>query len=458
MKTRFLTVSLVALGLIATLPAAAQEKAAAAEPKAQSLEELLRQVQKGWRSQSTAQQEREARFLAEKANQKKLLEEAKAKLVAEEKRGENLERRFEEYEKTIAELEETLRIRLGTMGELFGVIRQIAGDTRGRLDDSLVSSQFPGRTTDLSALAESKALPSIKQLEYLWYALQQEMIESGKVVRYKTKVVNTDGQESERNVVRVGVFNAITDGQFLRWKYNVETGVGTLNELGRQPAAVYLDTADDLEDATSGFVRTAVDPSKGQILGLLVQTPDFFERIQFGGVVGYIIIVLGFIAFIGAILRLVYLFNVSVRVRSQQGDKKVREDNPLGRILQVQAKNPDDDVETLELKLEEAILHEIGLLERFLWAIKVVSVVAPLMGLLGTVTGMIQTFQMITLFGAGDPKLMAGGISEALVTTMLGLIVTIPLVLLHSWLNSMVRKITDVLTEQSAGIIAERAQ
>jgi biopolymer transport protein ExbB len=116
------------------------------------------------------------------------------------------------------------------------------------------------------------------------------------------------------------------------------------------------------------------------------------------------------------------------------------------------------DVETLELKLDEAILKNTPALERFLTMIKVLAVVAPLLGLLGTVTGMINTFQAITLFGTGDPKLMANGISQALVTTMEGLWVAIPLTFLHALVASRSRSIINTLEEQAAGIVAVHAE
>ena len=150
------------------------------------------------------------------------------------------------------------------------------------------------------------------------------------------------------------------------------------------------------------------------------------------------ILCLGALALIGGVIRMVYLVSLHAKFGAQCSAESASESNPLGRVMKVYQDSPDLDTETLELKLDEAILKEQSHIDSFLWAIKVVSVAAPLMGLLGTVTGMIETFQAITLFGTGDPKLMAGGISEALVTTMLGLIVAIPLVLLHSWLRTRV--------------------
>jgi biopolymer transport protein ExbB len=195
------------------------------------------------------------------------------------------------------------------------------------------------------------------------------------------------------------------------------------------------------------------------ILGLLVQTPTFEERLEFGGWIGYTTLVLGGITFVLGLLRLIYLMIIGTQVTNQRRNvARVSTGNPLGRVLAVFSKYRNLGVEDLERKLDEAVLRESGRIERFTWAIKVVSVVAPLLGLLGTVTGMIATFQSIQLFGTGDPKMMAGGISEALVTTMIGLIVAVPLVLLHSTVRSTGKKIIEILYEQSAGMVASQAE
>ncbi|MEE8408186.1 MAG: MotA/TolQ/ExbB proton channel family protein [Myxococcota bacterium] len=447
-----LSIAIFVASTLATPNTFGAQSVEAAPPK--DLDELLQRVRVGYRAENLELEKREAEFAAVKRNQQALLKKAIAARAAEERRGAVLERKFEKNEAQITKLEELLRVRLGTMGELFGVVRQVAGDARSHLAESLVSAQFPGRQKLLDDLAQTKQLPSIEQLEGLWFTLQQEMTESGKVVRFQAPVVGAAGGEASRSVVRVGVFNAVSEGRFLRWLPEV----GKLAVLNRQPASRHLDTVSDLEAATSGSVRFAIDPSRGSILALLVQAPGVWERIQFGGLIGYLVIVLGTGAFLVAMARLGYLLLVGIRVRKQQGDSTPRDDNPLGRVLGVYAGNRDLDSDQLELKLDEAIMREQAQLERFLWLIKVVSVVAPLMGLLGTVTGMIRTFQAITLFGTGDPKLMAGGISEALVTTMLGLVVAIPLVLIHSWLRSMSRQLIDLLGEQSIGIVARQAE
>ncbi len=227
--------------------------------------------------------------------------------------------------------------------------------------------------------------------------------------------------------------------------------------LARQPARRFSSLADGLFSATSGVVPMALDPSRGNILGLLIQAPSLMERIQQGGLVGYVILLLGSLGGLVSIERLITLARASRGIQAQLGSAVPKGDNALGRILQVYESNSTVDSETLGLKLDEAILREAPILEKWQGWIKVLAAVAPLLGLLGTVVGMIRTFQAITLFGTGDPKLMAGGISQALVTTVLGLTVAIPLVLLHSLVSGRSRTLVEILEEQSAGIIARHS-
>ena len=428
--------------------------AAAAQEAPASLDALLERVQAGYHKDTEAQAAREAAFAKAKGEQARLLAEAEKALAAAEARSVGLERAFQANELKLAELEATLRTRLGTMGELFGVVRQVAGDTAAQLEGSVVSSQLPDRSARVAKLGESQSLPSIAELEHLWFALQQEMTESGKVVRYDADVIDPTGQKRKIPVVRVGTFNAVAGGEFLQYQADTHT----LAELGRQPPERYLDAAAALEAASGGMVRFPVDPSRGAILGLLIETPSLEERVALGGIIGYIVLGLGAFALLVALLRFLGLSFTDMKIRAQLRAKEARPNNPVGRVLMAYQENkrlPPDD---LERKLDEVIVRESARLDRFLWIVKVVSVSAPLLGLLGTVTGMIKTFQAITLFGTGDPKLMAGGISEALVTTMLGLVVAIPLVLAHAVLSNLARRLLDVVEEQAAGVVAERAE
>ena len=422
---------------------------------ADALDDLLRQVKQANVAESRLNRQREEEFRRAAGRQAELLAAAKAKLAAEKQRGEELKQRFDENEKKLAEAEELLRQRQGNLGELFGVVRQVAGDVAGVLDASLVSAQYPGRSKKLVEMSNEKQLPTIPELEELWYQMQHEMTESGKVVKYTDAVVAVDGTEKQQEVVRIGVFNAVSNGRFLRYLSETDQ----LIVLPRQPAKRFTEMAANLQKATSGMVPMAVDPSRGSILNLLVQAPNLEERIEQGKEVGYIIIGLAIFGFLIALYRLVALGITGLKVRSQlKHPDQPRKNNPLGRVLLTWKENQDADLETLERKIDEAIVKEVPRLQRGLSIIKILAVIAPLLGLLGTVTGMIQTFQSITLFGTGDPKLMAGGISQALITTVLGLIAAIPLTFLHAWVSSRSKTLVQVLEEQSAGIIARQAE
>ena len=228
--------------------------------------------------------------------------------------------------------------------------------------------------------------------------------------------------------------------------------------LNRQPPGRYLSTARELEASSDGMVRFAVDPSRGAILGLLIEAPSVEERVALGGAIGYIVLGLGAFALLIGLIRLVGLSLASLKIQGQLKSTTAKGDNAVGRMLQVYENNKTIPAEDLERKLDEVIVRESASFDRFLWIVKVIAVAAPLMGLLGTVTGMIRTFQAITLFGTGDPKLMAGGISEALVTTMLGLVVAIPLVLFHAVLSNLSKRMVDIIEEQAAGVVARRAE
>lgn len=453
---RAVRLALAALFLtLATAPAPAP-----AQQAARDLDALLKLVEKGKADEQADAREREARFQAAKDEQKSLLADARKQRAAEEKRSETQEKTYDENELKIADVNEQLNRRLGSLRELFGVLQQVSSDAQGVLESSVTAAQIPGRGEFLEELTgkagSASTLPSIEEIERLWFLMQQEMTETGKVVRFPAKVITADGREETEDVVRVGAFNVVAPGKYLT--YVSETG--NLSELGRQPQARFTASTSRLfEDGDKGTAVFGVDPTRGQILATYLERPSFRERIDQGGIVGYVIIALGILGLLIALERLFTLGRASAAVNAQLKDTdQPRDDNALGRILQVADHFPEADVETLELRLGEAVFRETPKLTRSLLFIKIISVVAPLLGLLGTVTGMIVTFQAITLFGTGDPKLMAGGISQALVTTVLGLTVAIPMVLLHTVVSGRSKHILTVMQEQSAGLVAARSE
>ena len=430
----------------------------AAEDKALDLDQLLKQLEQGQFQQNEQNAQREQEFASRKSEQNEMLHQAIAKRDDALNQSEKLETGFEANEVKLANLNDALTKRLGSLKELFGVLQQVAGDTKGKFSNSVISAQVPGRAAFLDKMAQdmgsSSKLASIEEIERVWFELQREMTESGKVTRFNTNVVEAGGNKVSKEVIRVGSFALVADGKYLDYI----PGSGTVAELVRQPASRYGDSAAAIQSSTGDLVEFGLDPTGGSILGLLVQAPNLQERVEQGGPVGYIILVVGAIALLLALERLVSLTLIKTRVERQLKSSQAKDDNPLGRVIKVKDKYPEADVEALELHLTEAILGEVPKLGRNLTVIKIISVVAPLMGLLGTVTGMINTFQAITLFGTGDPKLMAGGISTALVTTVLGLVVAIPTTLLYAMLNTRSKNIVYILQEQASGIIAERAE
>ena len=307
-------------------------------------------------------------------------------------------------------------------------------------------------------MSETTELPTMEEIRNLWSLLTEEIAASGQVVSYEAVVVDVDGASSTCNVTRVGLFNAVCDGKYLEYV----AASGKYAFLPRQPAGRYTKTAKNIGQAEVGEqVKFGIDPTGptgGSLLANLIQTPSLAERAAQGREVGYAIIFVGLIGIALAFWKLYSLYMLGRAVRAQAGTKALDVRNPLGRVLKVGEDNFKKDIDTLELKLAEAIMAERPSIERGISAVRIISVVAPLAGLLGTVTGMIVTFQMITLYGTGDPKLMAGGISQALVTTVLGLLVAIPTTLLHSFTASSAKGIISVLEEQSTGILAERAE
>ena len=425
---------------------------------AQTLEELARKVSEAANSEAQINQEREARFTRERNNQRQLLAEARQELANENARSDRLRTAYDEYERVLADLETTLAERMGNLGELFGVVRQASGDIQAALDDSMVTAQMPGRTQFLSDLAQRRALPTVPELRQLWSAMVTEIAESGRVVKFTAPVERTSGSLEEMEVVRLGVFNAVSDGLFLDW--DTSKSRENLIELARQPASRFAAMADDLQGAgSSDIVPMSVDFTRGQILRAVVQSKTPIERVkEDGGPVGYVILGVGLFGLLLCLWKAFALYTTGAKISRQMKRETANKSNPLGRVLAVYSDNPEIDIETLELKLDEAILRETAPIETGLSFIKVLYVVAPLLGLLGTVVGMIATFQMITLFGTGDPRMMAGGISTALVTTVLGLVVAIPLTLLHSFLQGKAKALVQVLEEQAAGIIARLAE
>ncbi|MCP4595283.1 MotA/TolQ/ExbB proton channel family protein [Neptuniibacter sp.] len=409
---------------------------------------LLNDVKQISNADSESNRKREAEFNADLGQQKRMLATSRQRLLAAEEEQENLKSQFDENDLKLAELESLLQQRSGQLGEVFGVAKEVAAELSPILLDSMTSADYPNRTDEL-AFAESKRVPELKDLQNLWYQLQLEMTASGEIKQFETAVTDINGLSEETTVLRVGPFAAATaDGRFLGWDLQQQQ----LAVLPTQPGP---SSQQDMAQYQRGEnTDVLIDPSRGQLFMLLDRMPKLSERLHQGGEVGYLIIGLGVIGLLVALYQMLRMTITELQVRKQLSQPAQLEDNnPLGRVLQA-VSHSGLGLDQLELKVDEVILKELPKIERGQSIIKLLAAVAPLLGLLGTVVGMIATFQSITLFGTSDPKLMAGGISQALMTTVLGLVVAIPLLFCHSYLAAKSRRITQLLQEKSLGLLS----
>ncbi len=446
----FVVALLAAAESVAQVPAAPQ-----ADPQITNLDQLLQVVREQQQRQAQLNAEREREFIRDKQRQEQLLEEARRDFERRQLENQPLVAVTEKNKGEIASLEQKLKALVQEMGDLSTTFHEFTGDFSAVLQESMITAQLPERSEQLQALADSRGQPTIAGIEALWLYLQEEMTEAGKVAVFEAPVVAADGTAESRQVLRIGSFSAYAGGEFLR--YVPETGELLL--LSRQPPARLRAEAKNFVEQPTGVAPVVVDPTRGNLLGMLAFTPSLRERIEQGGSIGVIILFLGTVGLLLTIWRTLYLSYVYIKMNAQLRDVgSPRRSNPLGRVLASVEDVSLEDEELVQLKLDEAVLAEIPALERGNGLIKLLAATSPLLGLLGTVAGMILTFQAISLFGTGDPKLMAGGISQALVTTVLGLVVAIPLLFGHSLISYLSRTMVQRLDEQCAGVLARNAE
>jgi biopolymer transport protein ExbB len=388
------------------------------------------------------------------ADLKRIHKKVKSDLEAAEDLSQRLIVEFDENEKILSELEEKLTLKLGNLGEMFGVVKQVSGQTRGEFKNSITNIDNPNRDLFLKNLAESKKLPDLADISGLWVELLKEIRNAETIKTFTTEVLSADGDNSELEVLRIGTFSITQDGNFL--KHLIDTN--QVEFLPSQPSGVNKRKLRRLQGISEGVYEVDIDPTRGAILDKLIQKKTFFQRIADGGFVGYVIILLGLGGVALASERIYVLRNTLDSIREQENSTDIIQDNLLGSLLQTAKENVNESLDSLELILDEKIQSITPTIEIRVKAIKLIATVAPLLGLLGTVIGMIETFQAITLFGTGDPKLMAGGISQALVTTMLGLIVAAPLLFMHSYAENYSKSIISFLEEKASGIVANKTK
>lgn len=460
--TRTLPVLLLAFGCCA-VPAHAQQQQVAAVEMPASLGALLDHVQAAGERAETVFDQRVAEFTAASAEeQEAMLEAAQAELAELEGASAELSATYSENEIRIGDVTAELGQKTRELGvaELFGVSRQVAGDAATAFEQSLITAQFPaadgrlGRVEFLRAFEDSRTAPTAEELERLWFELHRELTAQAEVARFTANVVQPNGEPESAEVVRVGPFTATSEGRFLQYLPSLQT----LSVLPRQLPDEFMRFA-SFGEAVSGYVPAVVDYTRGVLLGLYIERPTWLERIELGESIGYVIIAVGLAGALAFLVQLIQLVIVRVGVARQLRDlDSPRNNNPLGRVLLAFRGDPDrieENTDVAELRISEAVIREVPRLERFQAFLRLTVAAGPLLGLIGTVVGMIYTFQSITESGSGDPQLMADGIGQAMIATVLGLGIAIPLLFANALLNALSRSVVQILDEQSAGMLAE---
>ena len=417
-----------------------------------NLENLLTDVKKESKQELLEESKRLQKFIDNKNKQKQILNNTKALLKKENKKTVRLKNTIDKNEKTLIKKETSLNIKVGDLGEMFGSIRQISSDFLTNYDSSLSASQSPEKKEIFSRFANTKKLPNTDEITIFWHTMLDEIIKSGTVSQYKANVILNDGTKHLQTVTKVGQFAAVSQGKYLQY----DSDINSLIELSTQPSNAIQNRANEFEKSQGELKNIVIDPTKGSLLSLLDMKPTMMDRINQGGVIGYIIIALGLLGLLFALYKVVLLYITQKAINQQIKDITTPiHNNSLGNIAQTFYDNKDKPLNDLEISMNESILKEINIIKSGESFIKLLAAVTPLLGLLGTVTGMIATFQAITLFGTGDPKLMAGGISTALMTTVLGLVTAIPLLFAYTYLASKSNRIVSILEEQSIGMLAK---
>lgn len=449
---RIINLYLLPIILITSIQVSSQEVTLSEAVEVTDIEQLLELVKDGATLRTEEDKKRLDSFNRSKQKQEKLLADARWLLKKESNREKRLTKQFEDNDSRLSDLEEQLNLKIGTLGELFGVVRQLSGDAKNTYSQSLTNLEFPSRIEFLGNLAERKELPKVNELERLWFELLNEMNASGKISKFSSEVLDTSGNSSLYDVIRIGQFNAVADSNYLRFIPEEQS----LEFLSKNPDGSRSSLRKLSSFEEGDYVEFSIDPTRGSLLNLILQNPSVIERINQGGFVGYIILIILVSGLALGAYRFNFLYNSQKSLIKELDTGKFNQGSPLKEIDDVLKQKDNLDQDQLETKIE-AILSSTGpLYERSISSIKLLAAVAPLLGLLGTVVGMIGTFQAITLFGTGDPKLMAGGISQALVTTMLGLIAAVPLLFMHNQLDTRSREIIQIIEEEAIGKIASK--
>ena len=419
---------------------------------------------------STAQKAaRESRrlILADKSRLDRAIADLKQRIVAVDIERKALKSDNEDLTTQDNRLTEKLDKAQGTIQELSGVIRMNAKDIRSLLDDSFLTGVYHPDTQFLSTMTDNSFIPGMDRIKAMSDLLFDQIDQGGSVCLKPGTIVNRQGKTLESQVLILGAFTAAYrlagESGFLNYTH----GEKKLYALSKLPASAMQKELTRYMDGESDAVP--MDISKGGALNQLIHDLSLMDQIPKGGpIVWPILTILGLGTFITLerilflLRRRIKLETVCSKIETQAEDRNWGAcaatcdqygKNPVIRVIRSGVDSRDLPREDMENAVQEAILKEIPPMERFLSTMGMLAAIAPLLGLLGTVTGMIDTFHVITMHGTGDPRMMSGGISEALVTTMLGLSVAIPIMLSHTLLSRSVENSVGMMEEKAMALI-----
>jgi len=447
-------------------PASAEDMRAVALATRQTQDAVLKKAES---ERKQAQQE------AEKSRQRILAD--KTALTAEIKRlksaNQSLKQTNKQLEKTGSQLqvnEKQARSRLNEAAamikELTGFIRTTAKDLDTLLDQSHQTAFDPGRRLILKPILEDAAFPGMDDIRQMTDLLFDEIRRSGEVRIQQGPIVDRSGHETTADILALGNFTAA-------YRLENETGFLIYSDksnrffaLSKLPPAGIRKNINRYMNGTAEDVY--MDISRGAALRQLTHRLSLVDHIWKGGPIVWPILVIAVIAFFIILERFWVLGRMDINADVLMGRIKslistgnwleipelcaAVKKKPVPRVLLAGIECRHMARPDMENVLQETILREISRLERFMSTLGMLATVSPLLGLLGTVTGMINTFHVITYYGTGDPRMMSGGISEALVTTMLGLAVAIPIMLCHTILGRKTEKIIGQMEEKAVSL------
>jgi biopolymer transport protein ExbB len=423
------------------------------------------------REDKEAAQKEAARERKEILQSRKSLNQAIAKLKAKnQKHKDGIASQQEKLELLSTQekkIDEDIEATSSTVNELAGAIRVNAKDIDALVQDSGLRLSEPQAREILDGIIQEDEFPGMDDIRMMSGLLQEYIHRSGQVRIDTQEIVDRSGDVAEAEVLFIGDFTAAyclpDENGFL----DHSSDRGHLFALSSLPSWRMQKAINNYMDGEG--MAVPMDISRGGALRQLTYKLSPWEQLMEAGPLVWPIIFLFGLGLLIILERMLFMFRKRFQAESFMHTlgKRLRDgridicrqncdqhpQKPLPRVIKAGLACCHLPREEMENALQEAILREIPPMERFLSTLGMLAAIAPLFGLLGTVTGMINTFQVITVHGTGDPGIMSGGISEALVTTMLGLSVAIPMLMAHTWLSRAVEYRIGEMEEKAMSLV-----